>query len=85
MPTGKFLDANVSEELHREWSPTKLWFFNSRGEVYQSLNPESFKHRKRMLFGNAFATREEAEAVRDRVARVARSKSLLRSMLLFLI
>jgi hypothetical protein len=39
----------------------KLWFVNSRGEVQRSDSMTSTKHKARIAWGNAFATREEAE------------------------
>lgn len=38
----------------------KTWFVSSQGEIQKSQNPDSVKHQRRVQFGNAFATKEEA-------------------------
>jgi DNA-directed RNA polymerase subunit RPC12/RpoP len=50
------------EEVSKE---TKPYFIDSKGKIQKSLFTNSEKHKKRMAWGNCFATREEALKAKD--------------------
>lgn len=53
--------------LEPEKKKVNRFFINSRGEIRESLNPSSDKHKLRIGWGNAFETKEEAKAAKQKI------------------
>jgi len=66
----KFLECGY--EIIQPEQP-KTWFINSKGEVLETGNPECYKHQKRIAWGNAFETKEEALLVREKIKNLLKS------------
>jgi len=57
----RLLTKRVKEPEIKKEKKNRCYFVNSRGEVSHTDHYLSEKHQKRVAFGNAFASKEEAE------------------------
>jgi hypothetical protein len=61
------LDAPSFYIIEGEVVKDKPWYFNSKSEIVKCNDIKSGKHQKRIEFGNAFETAEQASQARDAI------------------
>lgn len=75
-----FLAIGIIKEVEeeKEWQPqggNNYWFINSLGESCEEIFSRiSFNDSSRLAFGNCFRTKQEAEAMRDKIKELLKGK-----------